>query len=331
MSERKRSARGRRSGGRPSPRRTTRSQKVSKESSREFSKASSKEFSVELEALRSEKLQKVLAGLGLGSRRQIEGWIEAGRVTVNGELATLGQRVLVDDRIRLDGSLVRRGQAPEARVLLLNKADGVVCSRRDPDGRPTCFDGLPKLTTGRWINVGRLDINTTGVLLLTNDGALAHRLAHPSTGLDREYAVRVNRKLNEVELEALKDGVLIDNDVGRFSDIRYYDGSGHNHWYHVVLMEGRHREVRRLFESQGARVSRLKRVRFGPVVMPSQLKRGRWLELSVEDVVSLYRLLHLPAPRVRHPARGGRQHGKRPASMASVLVPYPDLPLPKEG
>jgi 23S rRNA pseudouridine2605 synthase len=243
---------------------------------------------------------------------------------VNGEVANLGQRVVAEDRIRVDGQEVRRAKVLEAQVVLLNKADGVVCTRRDPEGRPTCFDDLPKLGAGRWINVGRLDINTTGALLLTNDGTLAHRLMHPSTGLDREYAVRVDRELRAGEMKALKEGVLIDDFVARFSDVRYYDGTGNNHWYHVVLMEGRHREVRRLFESQGVRVSRLKRVRFGPVVMPSRLRRGRWMELDKDDVLSLYRLLRLPVPRIRRPGRGKNQGKKE----ASVLVPYPELPEP---
>lgn len=276
----------------------------------------------------SEKLQKVLAGLGVGSRRQLEGWIEAGRVTVNGEVANLGQRVIADDRIRVDGRPIHRSKVVEAQILLLNKADGVVCTRRDPEGRPTCFDDLPRLGNGRWINIGRLDINTSGVLLLTNDGTLAHRMMHPSTGLDREYAVRVDRELTHEEIKTLKQGVLIDDFVARFSDVRYFDGTGHNHWYHVVLMEGRNREVRRLFESQGVRVSRLKRVRFGPVVLPSRLRRGRWMELNKEEVLSLYKLLRLPAPRVRDPGRGrgAAARDKRP----SVLVPYPELPDPKQ-
>jgi 23S rRNA pseudouridine2605 synthase len=274
------------------------------------------------EAGTTEKLQKVLANRGLGSRREIEGWIEAGRISVNGRRARLGDRVGTDDRIEVDGKPLRRQGGLRPRVVLLNKAEGVVCTRRDPDGRATCFDALPKLASGRWVSVGRLDVNTTGLLLLTNDGALAHRMMHPSTGLDREYAARLDRRLDDGTEQVLREGVLLDDGVGRFSDIRYYDGTERNHWYHVTLMEGRNREVRRLFESQQIRVSRLKRVRYGPVVLPSALKRGQWLELSDEDVVQLYRLLGLPVPKLPAPRRPAH---RRPAKVRSVLIPYPEL------
>ena len=205
-----------------------------------------------------EKLQKRLAALGLGSRREIETWIAAGRVAVNGELAHLGQRVEDADRIDVDGKRVVAKTSVTPRVLILNKPAGVICTRRDPEGRTTVFDELPKLRGGRWISVGRLDIQTTGLLLLTNDGALADKLMRPATGLDREYAVRVNGKLSESQQARLRDGVTIDGEILRFSDVQYYNGKGVNHWYHVVVMEGRNREVRRLFESVGLVVSRPK-------------------------------------------------------------------------
>jgi 23S rRNA pseudouridine2605 synthase len=163
--------------------------------------------------------------------------------------------------------------------------------------------------------VGRLDINSSGLLLLTNDGALAHRLMHPSTGIDREYAVRVAGKLDADMERALREGVLLDDVVARFSDIELQGGAGYNHWYRVTLMEGRNREVRRLLESQGVRVSRLKRVRYGPVVLPSSLKRGHWLEIGAADVAELYRILGLPKPKLANAARRG----------GSVLIPYPAL------
>ena len=263
----------------------------------------------------SDKLHKVMADAGLGSRREMERWIVAGRVTINGVPATLGARVDANDRIAVDGEPLQRRAVAAARVLLMNKADGVVCTRRDPEGRPTCFDGLPKLSRERWIVVGRLDINSSGLLLLTNDGTLAHRLMHPSTGIDREYAVRVAGKLDADMERALREGVLLDDAIARFTDIEAHGGTGYNQWYHVTLTEGRNREVRRLLESQGVRVSRLKRVRYGPVLLPSSLRRGQWMEIEPDDVAELYRILRLPRPRVGPATRRG----------ASVLIPYPEL------
>lgn len=267
--------------------------------------------------METQKLQKKLAAGGYGSRRALEQWIAAGRVTVNGEVAHLGQRVGDTDVIALDGRKVvlRTGEA--SRVIVFNKPAGVVCSRRDPEGRRSVFDGLPALRQGRWISVGRLDLQTTGLLLLTNDGELAHRMMHPSTGLDREYAVRVDGRLGDSELRALTAGVIVEGESHRFSDVRYYDGSGRNHWYHAVLMEGRNREVRKLFEGVGAGVSRLKRVRYGPVVLPSRLRRGAFEELGEADLIALYRLLQLPVT----PARGRA----RRKSKESFLLPYPPL------
>ncbi len=275
-------------------------------------------------ASETEKLQKVLAELGYGSRRELEQWISAGRVEVNGEPAQLGQRVSTADAIRVDGRSV--GRAPQAgcRVLLMNKPAGVICTRRDPEGRRTIFDDLPKLRQGRWISVGRLDVQTSGLLLLTNDGALAHRLMHPSSGLDREYAVRVNGQLDDAQLSTLKSGITLDGERLQFSDIQYYNGSGSNHWYHVVLMEGRNREVRRLFESAGLTVSRLKRVRFGPVIMPSTLRSGRCLEMGQKDLQAVYQLLKLPLTLPRGRKAGGRN---RSEAEKSVLLPYPELTL----
>lgn len=267
-----------------------------------------------------DKLQKVLADLGYGSRRTLEEWIAAGRVSVNGAPAHVGQRVTAADRIQVDGQPVRAARREEARVLVYNKPSGVICTRSDPEGRPTVFDDLPKLASGRWIAVGRLDFMSAGLLLITNDGALANRMMHPSTGLDREYAVRVNGKLSDAEQKRLCQGVEVDGEQLRFSDIRYYNGSGSNHWYHVVLMEGRNREVRRLFEAVGLVVSRLKRVRYGPVFLSSTLRSGRWVELGEQDLVALYRLLRLPAPR---PAQGRRTRQER--EQRSLLLPYPSL------
>lgn len=234
-----------------------------------------------------EKLQKVLARLGLASRRDIESWIAAGRVKVNGSIAALGQRVDLHDAIAVDGRLLKREEAAETvrRVLIYNKPDGEICTRDDPEGRPTVFDRLPRPKEGRWINIGRLDINTTGLLLFTTDGELANRLMHPSYEMDREYAVRVRGEVDEEMIERLKTGVMLEDGPARFTDIQEAPGGeGFNHWYHCVVMEGRNREVRRLWESQGLVVSRLKRVRFGPVFMTSDLPMGRWREMSQGEV-----------------------------------------------
>ncbi|WP_217477208.1 23S rRNA pseudouridine(2605) synthase RluB [Stutzerimonas stutzeri] len=234
-----------------------------------------------------EKLQKVLARLGLASRRDVENWIAAGRVKVNGAVATLGQRVDSHDAIAVDGRLLKREEATEVvrRVLIYNKPDGEICTRDDPEGRPTVFDRLPRPKEGRWINIGRLDINTTGLLLFTTDGELANRLMHPSYEMDREYAVRVRGEVDDEMIERLKTGVMLEDGPARFTDIQQAPGGeGFNHWYHCVVMEGRNREVRRLWESQGLVVSRLKRVRFGPVFMTSDLPMGRWREMSQSEV-----------------------------------------------
>nr|WP_288357460.1 pseudouridine synthase [uncultured Pseudomonas sp.] len=234
-----------------------------------------------------EKLQKVLARMGLASRREIEAWITAGRVKVNGNDASLGQRVDLHDAISVDGRLLRREEATETvrRVLIYNKPDGEICTRDDPEGRPTVFDRLPRPKDGRWINIGRLDINTTGLLMFTTDGELANRLMHPSYQMDREYAVRVRGEVDEEMIERLKAGVMLEDGPAKFTDIQEAPGGeGFNHWYHCVVMEGRNREVRRLWESQGLVVSRLKRVRFGPVFMTSDLPMGRWREMGQREV-----------------------------------------------
>ena len=234
-----------------------------------------------------EKLQKVLARIGVGSRRDVEAWISHGRIKVNGKDATLGQRVDMHDAITIDGKVIKREEAAESvrRVIMYNKPDGEICTRVDPEGRPTVFDKLPRPKEGRWINIGRLDINTTGLLMFTTDGELANRLMHPSYEMDREYAVRVRGEVDDEMIERLKAGVVLEDGPARFTDIQQAPGGeGFNHWYHCVVMEGRNREVRRLWESQGLVVSRLKRVRFGPVFLNSDLPMGRWREMSQYEV-----------------------------------------------
>lgn len=242
-----------------------------------------------------ERLQKFLAERGYGSRREIERWIEAGRLEVNDERATLGVKVDVSDRIVLDGKRLRLAEKKEAtRVIIYNKKEGEVSTRSDPEGRPTVFSKLPVKKQERWISVGRLDINTTGLMLFTNNGELANALMHPSGGIDREYAVRVKGDVDDEMLQRLRDGVLLEDGVARFTDIqRGRDATGSNSWFYVVLMEGKNREVRRLWESQGVQVSRLKRVRYGNVFMPSSLTLGKHSELEANEVLALASLVGL--------------------------------------
>jgi 23S rRNA pseudouridine2605 synthase len=242
-----------------------------------------------------EKLQKVLARAGLGSRREIEEWIVAGRVKVNGKVAKLGDRVTARDTLLVDGKKIAADEArPSQHVLLYNKPLGEICTRNDPEGRPTVFDRLPRLVNARWISVGRLDINTTGLLLFTTDGELANRLMHPASKIEREYAVRVLGEVTEEMLQAMLHGVELDDGLARFDDIRYAGGEGANHWYHVVLREGRNREVRRIFESQGLTVSRLKRVRYGKILLPSHVRMGELIELPAAEARTLYASVGLP-------------------------------------
>jgi len=246
-----------------------------------------------------EKLQKVLARSGLGSRREMERWIEAGRISVNGETATLGDRISVRDEVEVDGRAKKMvfERDSERRVLIYNKPLGEVSTRHDPEGRATVFDHLPPLKQGRWIAVGRLDINTSGLLLFTTDGELANNLMHPSANIDREYAVRILGDVDDAMIKRLKDGVLLEDGMARFSDVQFFDGEGANKWYHVVVMEGRNREVRRLWESQGVQVSRLKRVRYGPFFMPSEVKAGTWKELEQKEINMLSNMLGMKQKR----------------------------------
>lgn len=250
------------------------------------------------EAPQNEKLQKVLARAGFGSRREMETWIEGGRVLVNERVASLGDRVSVDDKIQVDGKKVVNVSAESSspRVLVYNKPDNEICSRHDPEGRPLVFDNLPPIKHGRWVAVGRLDFNTSGLLMFTNDGELANRLMHPSSNIDREYAVRVLGNVTDEMIQNLLKGVEIEGQVCRFTDVQFFAGEGRNRWYHAVIMEGRNREVRKLWESQGVRVSRLKRVRYGPVFIPSRVKQGQFYEMNPGEVAGLYDMVGLSLP-----------------------------------
>ncbi len=242
-----------------------------------------------MQDLKTEKLQKVLARLGIGSRREVEQWIMLGRLKINHTLAKLGDRVSLDDKIELDGRPVRMHDTTEMlqKVLIYHKPAGELCSRDDPEGRPTVFDNLPKLRGKRWISIGRLDFNTCGLLLFTTDGELANRLMHPSSEIEREYAVRILGTMDERSMHDLRHGVHLEDGMARFDDIKDAGGEGVNHWYHVILREGRNREVRRLFESQGLKVSRLIRVRYGTVRLPRFLRAGKYSEMEKEAVAEL--------------------------------------------
>lgn len=253
--------------------------------------------------MNDEKLHKVLARAGLGSRREMEAAIAQGKVTINGKVATVGDRVGPKDKIFFNGHPVKAA-APgkqRLRVVLYNKPEGEICSRSDPEGRPTVYDRLPRLREGRWISVGRLDINTSGVLLFTNDGDFAHRLMHPSSVIDREYLVRVFGDVDKEMLQRLREGVLLDDGVARFTDIVERETEGSSRWFYCVVMEGRNREVRRLWESQNVKVNRLKRVRFGNIFIPSHVRAGQWVELNHKEIAELALTAGFNIPRNTEP------------------------------
>lgn len=248
-----------------------------------------------------ERLQKVLARAGLASRRQIEDWIRDGRIQVNGKPAQLGQKVSGHERIVVDGKKVQlnTGEQVVAATILYHKPAGEICSRDDPDGRPSVFSALPRPPAGRWISVGRLDFNTAGLLLFTTDGELAHRLMHPAQEIEREYAVRLLGTVDLPMLERLIQGVELEDGFARFSAIEESGGGGVNRWYHVIIKEGRNREVRRLWESQGVKVSRLARVRYGPVILERKLRPGKHRPLTFGEQKQLYQAAGLQPPKVK--------------------------------
>jgi 23S rRNA pseudouridine2605 synthase len=247
----------------------------------------------------TERLQKVLARAGHGSRRQVEAWIREGKITVNGKLAELGISVSETDRIKIDGRSVSTATNSDnpPRTLIYHKPAGELTTRKDEAGRPTIFDNLPRVKQGRWISVGRLDFNTSGLLLVTTDGELAHRLMHPSWEIEREYAVRILGKVDDEVLQRLQEGVMLDDGMASFVSILDAGGAGANHWYHVILREGKNREVRRLWESQGLQISRLIRIRYGPVELPRDVRAGRFRDLNHNELTTLYGLVKLEAPK----------------------------------
>ena len=268
-------------------------------------------------AAATEKLQKVLADAGLGSRREMEALIATGVVTVNGDVAKVGDRVRLNDSIRVKGRLVKRGtiKAQTPKVLLYHKPAGEIVSMDDPQGRPSVFDRLPRLNGERWIAVGRLDFNTEGVLLFTTSGELANMLMHPRYRIEREYAVRVQGELTEENKEKLLKGIKLEDGMAGFSRIEDIGGVSSNHWYRVTLAEGRNREVRRIFEAVGLTVSRLIRVRFGAVLLPKDLPRGAkmrlsddWVKAWIEDLKKgSFRAGVVPGSEKTSAAATGRQ------------------------
>ena len=244
-----------------------------------------------------------MATAGLGSRRELEKWSSARRVSVNGSVSKLGDRAENDDRILVDGRPIKIVTDDTPRVLMYSKPEGEVCTTSDPDGRPTVFDRLPRLSRGRWIAIGRLDINTSGLLLFTNHGELANRLMHPSYEVQREYMVRIHGDVDEAMIKRLTDGVVLEDGIARFQTVKAQharaadEQGGRNRWFRVILAEGRTREVRRLWESQEVEVNRLKRISYGPIDLPSIVRSSDFIELDPKQVVSLFSAVSLRPPK----------------------------------
>ncbi|MGN0909693.1 MAG: 23S rRNA pseudouridine(2605) synthase RluB, partial [Succinivibrio sp.] len=275
----------------------------------------------------SEKIQKVLARIGIGSRRGIEEIISQGRVSVNGAAAKLGDRIEDDVTVAVDGKVVLRpGQSrPLCRVLMYHKPEGELTTMDDPDGRPTVFDHLPNPGSGRWIYIGRLDINTSGLLLFTTDGELANALMHPSRGVERVYAARVFGEVPEEKLEKLTQGVKLEDGMAKFEQVEFAGGSGMNAWYRCTLREGRKREVRRIWEACGLQVSRLIRIKYAGISLDPELKAGQWRELSPGEINILRRSASLKdldpslvAPPLQAPGQGKGALGRSARERGSI-------------
>lgn len=289
------------------------------------------------------RLHKVMAAAGLGSRRALEQEIRAGTVQLNGAVATLGQSIKVGDRLQWgEREWLVVGEQSQHRTLIYNKPEGEITSRSDPEGRPAVFDHLPHLKDARWVAIGRLDINTTGLLLLTTDGELANAMMHPSSQVDREYVCRVRGLVSDEQVMQLKEGVMLDDGPAHFNDVKRMGGPsssqlGANQWYQVTLLEGRNREVRRLWEAMEHMVSRLKRVRYGAALLPKGLKMGQWHEVTPkehqvlrEDVgltemtaeLNLQRMVNRQKPAKKHSSRSTRTQHKRAAATTDASHPW---------
>ncbi|MFK7815271.1 MAG: pseudouridine synthase [Gammaproteobacteria bacterium] len=245
----------------------------------------------------SERIQKFLANQGIASRREIERWIKAGEVRVDGELCVLGQAITGSERIEIRGDLVELKANVHSRVIMYHKPTGEIVSRSDPDNRPTVFRSLPHLKTGRWVSVGRLDINTSGLLLLTTDGKLANDLMHPSNQIEREYQVRVQGKVTNEIMSNIQNGVQLEDGVAKLKILEVKEGEGANTWCRVVLQEGRNREVRRIWESQNLRVSRLVRTRYGSIELPHDMRLGKYLDLTPSQFKTLQNLVSVSSAK----------------------------------
>ena len=260
-----------------------------------------KERRSDLSRFEPERLQKVLAASGVGSRREMEEWISNGWVTVNGRVAQLGEKITPDDHVTVKGSIIKLKWADRLpRIILYYKQEGEIVSRDDPQGRVSIFDRLPQAASSRWVAIGRLDINTSGLLILTTSGELVQRFAHPSFEVEREYAVRVLGELTTEQMRVLtEEGVMLEDGLAKVERIYEQGGEGANKWYNVVIKEGRNREVRRIFESQGLTVSRLVRVGFGPIGLPNRLKRGQFYELNPAEVANIIKWADMLLPGER--------------------------------
>lgn len=260
----------------------------------------------------TDKLQKIIAHAGLASRREAEVWIKSGRVSVNGSIAELGDRAGPKDKIRVDGKIlhVTAKEDFQRRMLAYHKPEGEICSRKDPEGRPTVFDTLPNVKNSRWINVGRLDINTSGLMFFTNDGELANRLMHPSHQVLRKYAVRVRGEVTDAIIKQLEKGVELEDGYAHFERVEDAGGEGTNHWYNVILREGKNREVRRLWEAFEIQVSRLHRIQYGDFQLPRSLKRGRYRDLTPQELAAFEELVGLKKSKPKSMPQNNRKKYK---------------------
>lgn len=255
--------------------------------------------------MQDEKLQKIMAGAGVASRRESEKWIQAGRVSVNGKIAEIGDRATIKDIIRVDGKPLRvtKPEDFQRKMIAYHKPEGEISSKKDPEGRPTIFDTLPKVRNSRWLSVGHLDFNTSGLIFFTNDGNLANKLMHPAQEIVRKYAVRVRGQVSDDILRQLQQGVTLEDGKAHFETIEEAGGERSNHWYHVTLKEGRNREVRRLWEAFDIQVSRLHRIQYGPFELPRALKRGRWRELTPQELAEFENIAGLKSSKANKTVR----------------------------